>query len=114
MKEYKIQHDSYHTINNDEIVKFQKLYNKNAVMFDFLSHQTNTSRPNLVAVSGLDRDKFGMVFNQLVQLKLLRLIGDNVYPTNKFRLGIKNLKNKIELGTDTIRSTVGLEMGVKK
>ena len=114
LKEYKIQHDSYHTINNDEIVKFQKLYNKNAVMFDFLSHQTNTSRPNLVAVSGLDRDKFGMVFNQLVQLKLLRLIGDNVYPTNKFRLGIKNLKNKIELGTDTIRSTVGLEMGVKK
>jgi len=112
LKEYKAQYESYHTISNEEIIKFQKLYARNAVMFDFLGHQTNTSRGNLTAVSGLDRDKFGIVFNQLVQMKLLRLSGDHVYPTNKFRLGVKNLDKKVK--SNKVRSTEGLEMGVRK
>ena len=40
----------------------------------------------------------------------------NIEPDDKVRafINIKNLKTKIELGTDNMRSTVGLEMGVKK
>ena len=37
------------------------------------------------AISGQDRDKFGIVFNVLVRHKLIRLSMENVYPTEKFR-----------------------------
>jgi len=86
LKEYKDDYDSYSEINSDEEIKeTEKLYSRNSTLFDFLETVQTTSRSNLRSISGLKDDTFSLVFNKLVRLKLLRIVGENVYPTTKFR-----------------------------
>lgn len=92
LKEYKEEYDSYSKINQNEIEETQKLYDRNSTMFLFLENQSSTSRNNLKSVSGIETDNFNALFNALVRLKLIRISGDNVYPTQKFRLGMKKIK----------------------
>ena len=47
----------------------------------------------LLSISGIEGNKFSILFNKLVHYKLIRLNGDNVYPTDKFRK-VYNLINK--------------------
>jgi len=89
LKEYREEYDSYNTITDMEIAEFQRLYGRHTTLFDFIGHQSNTSRNNLRSISGLDGDKFNPVFNALVRLKLIRISGENVFPTQKFRLAMK-------------------------
>ena len=91
LKEYKIEQDSYTNISDKEQKEFQKIYDKNSTMFDFLSQQSVTSRKNLQVVSGLENDSFGRVFNKLVKHKFIRLTKETVTPTPKFREGYRKL-----------------------
>lgn len=102
LREYKEQFDSYRDLEEKDLISFQKLYNRNYAMLDFLSHQVNTSRGNLMAVSGLDSSRFSTVFNQLVQLKVIRLVGDNIYPTPKFRKAIGKVDKNSKQGAGRI------------
>ena len=54
-------------------------------MLDFLSGTSKTNRMQLRTVSGLEGDAFGSVFNALVKRKFVRINGDNIMPTVKFR-----------------------------
>lgn len=96
LKDYKIEQDSYTNISNIEQKEFQKIYDKNSTMFDFLSQQSTTSRKNLQVVSGLDNDNFGTVFNKLVKHKFIRLTKETVIPTPKFREGYKKLNKSFK------------------
>ena len=98
LREYKAEYDSYNEITNNELKKFQELYNKNSVMFEFLAHQSGTSRYNLQTVAGLKGDEFGRVFNQMVKYKFLRLSSDTVFPTPKFRIGMKQVSKNFTIG----------------
>lgn len=96
LKEYKEEYDSYSTITDEECDKISDIYGRNVTMFEFLAHQSDTSRSNLRSVSGLDGDKFNPVFNNLVRYKLIRLNGETVFPTPKFRLAMERIdKTKI-------------------
>lgn len=88
LREYKEEYDSYSTLTSKEQAIFQSLYSKNSTVFEFLGHQSLTSRNNLQTISGLDRDGFGKVFNKLVRYKFVRLSKETVYPTQKFRLAM--------------------------
>lgn len=76
---------AYSQYNQEDVSRAEELYPNNATMFEFLANQSRTTRANLQAISGKDRDDFGIVFNLLVQLKLVRLNMESVYPTEKFR-----------------------------
>ncbi len=101
LKEYKQEYESYNTLNIEELKDIQNLYNKNSTMFDFLEHQSSTSRGNLRSISGLDGDSFNPVFNKIVKYKLIRLMGEKVFITEKFRLAISKLNKNIKLDTAT-------------
>ena len=88
LHEYKKEYDSYTSISNEEKQELQKLYDKNSTMFEFLAHQSTTSRKNLQVVSGIENDGFGKIFNKLVKHKFVRLSGETVHPTPKFRLAM--------------------------
>lgn len=95
LKEYKQEYDSYNRVTKDELGDVQRLYNRNSVMFDFLEHQSMTSRNNLRSVSGLDGDSFNPVFNTLVRLRLIRLSGETVFPTEKFRIAMARIDKSV-------------------
>lgn len=82
---YKKEWESYSKYEPKELKILEDLYPANTVMIEFLANQSKTTRANLQAVSGKDRDAFGIVFNQLVNLKALRINMESVYPTEKFR-----------------------------
>ena len=75
-------------LTTSEIKDIQPLYSKNSTLFEFFRTPTTTSRNNLRSISGLDADKFNYLFNSLVKLKLLRLSGETVFPTQRFRLAM--------------------------
>lgn len=97
LKEYKAEFDSYNTVDVGVINVLQELYNKNATILEFLESQAQTTRMNLKTISGLDGDKFNPVFNQMVANKLIRLSGDNVFPTERFRLCMRKINKNIVL-----------------
>jgi len=94
LREYKKEFESYNTFYPDELINFQDLYGKNATLFEFLNGQASTSRSNLKAISGLEGDRFNPLFNHFVMSKWIRLSGETVFPTEKFRIGMTRI-NKI-------------------
>jgi 5S rRNA maturation endonuclease (ribonuclease M5) len=103
LHEYKKEYDSYTSINKEEQQELQKLYDKNSTMFEFLAHQSTTSRKNLQVVSGIENDAFGKIFNKLVKHKFVRLSGETVHPTPKFRLAMASIeKNFTHDSADTL------------
>ena len=103
LHEYKKEYDSYTSISDDEQKELQKLYDKNSTMFEFLAHQSTTSRKNLQVVSGIENDAFGKIFNKLVKHKFVRLSGETVHPTPKFRLAMASIeKNFTHDSADTL------------
>jgi len=97
LREYKEEYESYNSISAVEVAEVQRLYGRHSTLFDFISHQSATSRNNLRSISGLDGDKFNPVFNALVKLKLLRISGDNVFPTNKFRIAMRFINKGVDI-----------------
>jgi len=81
----KQEYESYSSYDDRDVAILEDLYPANAVLVEFLANQSRTTRANLQAISGKDRDAFGTIFNQLVQYKLVRIDMESVYPTEKFR-----------------------------
>ena len=93
LKEYADDYKSYSQYNEEDIKNLQSIYSNNSTIIDFISTQNKTTRSNLLSISGIEGNKFSILFNKLVHYKLIRLNGDNVYPTDKFRK-VYNLINK--------------------
>lgn len=77
--------DSFSKYTAQDVVIAEELYPSNSTMLEFLANQSKTTRANLQAISGKDRDGFSSVFNTLVRQKFVRINMESVYPTEKFR-----------------------------
>lgn len=110
LREYALDYRAYSEYTDKDISDLQDLYAHNSTFIDFISTQNRTTRSNLLSISGLDSNKFAPVFNRMVAYKFIKLSGDNVYPTNKFRK-VYNLIDK-EFRTD-IGSKVANSNGVE-
>jgi DNA replicative helicase MCM subunit Mcm2 (Cdc46/Mcm family) len=102
LKEYKLEVDSYNTLVDGDVEELEMIWSRNATMLDFLANQSGTSRNNLRAISGLETDEFSKIFNKLSQFKFVRLHGENVYPTEKFRLGMSKIDKSSRIDTGTL------------
>lgn len=98
LRDYALDYRAYSEYSKKDIEELQRLYSNNSTFIDFIGTQNRTTRGNLLSISGLDGTKFSPLFNKMVAFKFIRLNGDNVYPTNKFRK-VYNLINK-EFKTD--------------
>lgn len=98
LRDYALDYRAYSEYSKKDIEELQRLYSNNSTFIDFIGTQNRTTRGNLLSISGLDGTKFSPLFNKMVAFKFIRLNGDNVYPTNKFRK-VYNLINK-EFRTD--------------
>lgn len=109
LRDHKREYESYVNISELEVKELERLYVKNATLLDFLSHQSVSSQPNLKAVSGLDSDDFGIIFNKMVQLRMLRLSKGNIYPTQKFITGMNRITKEFTVNTGEMISNADTE-----
>jgi hypothetical protein len=106
LREYKEEYDSYSKIDKKEIKELQELYSKNSTLFEWINNSTVASRNDLRTISGLDGDTFNPLFNRMVALRLIRISGAKVFPTPKFRIGMRKIDKTIV--QDTGKSMVDI------
>lgn len=99
---YKEEYDSYSDVKPEDLRKLKGIYPKNATMLDFLMSQSVTSRMNLKTISGMDNDQFSAVFNTITKHKFIKISGDSVYPTAKFRKAMKKVQGGFRVDTGSM------------
>lgn len=102
LREYKNEFESYAKVDSKDTKKLQELYVKNTVVLEFLEQNSRTSRMNLRTLSGLETDPFSTLFNTLVRHKFIKISGDNVTPTMKFRETMKKIDRSFTATTATL------------
>jgi hypothetical protein len=105
LREYKKEYDSYSKLSKKEEKEMQDLYSKNSTLFEWINNTSAASRNDLRTISGLDGDSFNPLFNRMVALKLVRISGTKIFPTPKFRIGMRRIDKSIIL--DTGQSMIG-------
>jgi hypothetical protein len=104
LREYKKEYDRYNNINEAEIKELERLYVKNSVLLDYLSSQSSTTQQNMRSISGLEMNDFTIVLNTLVQLKMLRISRNTVYPSRKFMMGMNKITKDMTINTGIIKT----------
>jgi len=102
LKEYKEEIESYNTLVEGDVEELELIWSRNATLLEFLVNQSGTSRNNLRAISGLETDEFSKIFNRLTQFRFIRLHGETVYPTEKFRVGMSKIDKSMRIDTGTL------------
>ena len=85
LNDYASDYRAYSECTDEDIKILQSVYANNSTIIDFIASQNRTTRSNLMSVSGMEGNKFALLFNKLVHCKFIRLNGDSVYTTDKFR-----------------------------
>lgn len=84
-------------------VKFVKeMLTRFPTMVKYLETNSNISKNNLLTVSGLDLATFNMALQNLSKESLVQLSRNNVYPTPKFLIAIKKIKDLNNSTCETI------------
>lgn len=104
LREFKKEHDRYNNIDASEIKELERLYVKNSVLLEYLSSQASTNQQNMRSISGLEMNDFTIVLNTLVQLKMLRLSRNTVYPSRKFMMGMNKITKDMTINTGVIKT----------
>lgn len=87
-----VQSQRRYTVCDDAAVHMlQQIYTNHAVMLHQLEIESEMTRQQLEAVSGLDRRDFNKVVNSLVKGFFLELSGDKMMPTLRFRTAMKHV-----------------------
>ena len=85
LKEF-AQEEREHNVATDTDVKtLEKFYCNNATFIDLLANNSRLSRLELTILSGTDKSNFSLIFNNFIALKFIRVSGDQIFPTPKFR-----------------------------
>ena len=85
LKEFAQEERAHNKATDNDVQILEKYYSNNATFIDLLSNNSRLSRLELTILSGADKSKFSLVFNYFIALKFIKVSGDNVIPTPKFR-----------------------------
>lgn len=77
--------ESYSSYTTAQLRELEELYAENNTLIDHLSTTSDTTQGNLKSVSGLNNDAYNIVFQALTRIKAVRISGNRIYPTEKFR-----------------------------
>ena len=96
-KEYVEEEMSYSEIDDDGISALQTLYNKNPVMIKHLENNSETSRNSLMSIATGEQKEANAFLNELVKSKFVRYEKHSIYPTQRFRKGLKHIDKKTHI-----------------
>lgn len=95
LKEYVANERKYNCIDEAGVQALQQLYVKVPALLLILEQEARPSRNTLMAAAGLDTKEFNVPMNQLIRGSFIRMIGNDVLPTERFRLGMAKLNRGI-------------------
>jgi hypothetical protein len=85
LKEYKAEYEAYSKLEPEDIQILENLYSQNSVLLSYMFEHNKMNRSGLKTVSGLEGDKFNIVFSKLIECKFVKLDIETVYTSEKFR-----------------------------
>lgn len=91
LKEYVEMERQYSHIDQAGIDLLQQLFLKNGPLLRFLEHAPNSNKASLMAASGVTNDEFNALMKQLLQGLFVRYHGQDIYPTERFRVGMRSV-----------------------
>lgn len=91
LKEYVESQRKFIETDDGAASMLQGIYNNNPVMLQQLEMESEMSRMQLEAVSGLERKDFNKVINSLVKGFFIELKGERLQPTVRFRKTMKGI-----------------------
>ena len=95
LKEYVEQERKYNTIDEDGIDLLNELYIATPSLLLQLNQNSASNRTNLMAATGLKQDDFNAVMNKLVKGLFVRYQGNEIVPTERFRLGMNKINRNV-------------------
>ena len=97
LKEYVKNERKYNEINDEGIALLQQLYIKIPALLIMLEQEARSTRPSLMAAVGLDQNTYNAFMNLLIQGSFVRLVGNDILPTERFRLGMFKINRNANL-----------------
>jgi hypothetical protein len=97
LKEYVANERKYNEIDKEGIELLQQLYAKCPALLVMLEQEARVSRNSLMAAVGLDNAMYNGFMNQLVSGSFVKLISNDILPTERFRLGMTQINHNITL-----------------
>jgi hypothetical protein len=92
-----VEQEKLMNMTNDEVnAKFAKLASAGDLIIYSLEHQGYCDMRSLQMVSGLSNEDFGTIVNQMVKSYLVRLTGDKLQTTGRFRKALAVYKKHYE------------------
>ena len=88
LKEYVESERRYSVIDDDGVQLLTNLYIKAPALLLMLEQEARPSRNTLMAAVGLDTKDYNILMNQLIRGSFVKLVGNDVLPTERFRLGM--------------------------
>lgn len=95
LKEYVLNERKYNRIDQDGISVLQLMYAKAPALLMMLEQEAKPSRNTLMAAAGLDLSDFNALMSQLIKGWFVKLIGSDILPTERFRLGMAQVDKRI-------------------
>ena len=97
LKEYVDNEKKYNTIDDDGVNLLEKLYIKVPQLLIMLEQEAKPSRNTLMAAVGLDNQTYNGFMSQLIRGSFVKLNGNDVVPTERFRLGMRKINRNSSL-----------------
>lgn len=105
LKEYVLNERKYNTIDDDGVRILQEQYIKHPGLLQMLEQEAKPARTSLMAAAGLDTTAYNMAMNTLIRGSFVKLMGNDVLPTERFRLGMARINrsgNVLRLGENHV------------
>lgn len=97
LKEYVTNERKYNTIDDAGVAGLQNIYNTYAAMILMLAQEARPSKSTLMAAGGLDNNTYNAAMNMLIKGSFVKLSGNDVLPTERFRLGMAKVRRQTGL-----------------
>lgn len=97
LKEYVNRERKYSTIDEPGLRLLQQLYTKAPSMLLQLEQEAKSNRNMLMSASGLDAQMYGVIMNKLIRGMFVQLSHSEIYPTERFRLGMAKIERNTEV-----------------
>ena len=97
LKEYVEHERKYTTIDNDGIAALQDFFIKHSAIVQQLEQCSSTNRATLTAGAGITNDELSKALNILSTKYFIRFAGQNIIPTERFRLGLAQINKNVSV-----------------
>lgn len=95
LREYVDSERRYSVIDDEGVRLLSMLYTKSPALLIMLEQEARSSRNTLMAAVGLDTKDYNALMNQLIRGSFVKLVGNDVLPTERFRLGMRKIDKGI-------------------